>query len=431
MIYESENVEYKAKYVDELYKEVMAFANTNGGMIYVGVDDNGNRTGVADVDETYNKITNSIRDAIAPDVTMFVKYGLVGNVIEIEISEGTAKPYYIKSKGLKPSGVYIRQGASSVPASPEQIRQMIKQSDGDIYEAMRSLEQSLTFEAASKVFAAHKISFSDDKFISLGICRLNDHLYTNLGKIVSDQCEHTIKTAIFSDDANTVFKAHREFTGSVFLQLDEAFSYLMLCNNNKSEFSGVTRIDKWDYPEEAIREALLNAIVHRDYSFSGSIIINVNDNAMEFISLGGLLQGLSTDDIRNGISQPRNRNLAEIFHRLNYIESYGTGIRRIFALYSECERKPQIDVTSNSFRIILPNMNKVAVTSVSPKENITPQRKTVLDYLTKNNEMTEEDVKNLLDIKKTRAYTLIKQMENEGLISIKGRGASKKIFIRE
>ena len=101
MIYESENVEYKAKYVDELYKEVMAFANTNGGMIYVGVDDNGNRTGVADVDETYNKITNSIRDAIAPDVTMFVKYGLVGNVIEIEVSERTAKPYYIKSKGLK------------------------------------------------------------------------------------------------------------------------------------------------------------------------------------------------------------------------------------------------------------------------------------------------------------------------------------------
>ena len=168
MIYESENVEYKAEYVDELYKEVMAFANTNGGIIYVGVDDNGNRIGVANVDETYNKITNSIRDAIAPDVTMFVKYSLVGNVIEIEISEGTAKPYCIKSKGLKPSGVYIRQGASSVPASSEQIRQMIKQSDGDIYESMRSLEQSLTFETASKVFAAHKISFSDDKFIAWG-----------------------------------------------------------------------------------------------------------------------------------------------------------------------------------------------------------------------------------------------------------------------
>ena len=106
-----------------------------------------------------------------------------------------------------------------------------------------------------------------------------------------------------------------------------------------------------------MREALLNALVHRDYSYSGSIIINVNNSCMEFISIGGLLQGLSAEDIRSGISQPRNRRLAEIFHRLKLIESYGTGIRKIFALYKGCAVQPKIDVTQNTFKMILPNRN--------------------------------------------------------------------------
>ena len=130
MILESENTEFKAKLTDEIYKEVIAFANTDGGVIYIGVDDNGNVVGIDNVDDTYTRITNGIRDAIQPDVTMFVKYKLEDNrVVKITVGEGSYKPYYLKSKGLKPNGVYIRQGASSVQASSEQIRRMIKVSD--------------------------------------------------------------------------------------------------------------------------------------------------------------------------------------------------------------------------------------------------------------------------------------------------------------
>ena len=123
MPFESENTEYKPECVDDICKEVIAFANTNGGKILDGVDDNGNAVGIENTDYTYTRLTNSIRDSINPDVTMFVKYRLDNGIIEIEISEGIAKPYYLKSKGLKPNGVYVRQGAaSSVPASPELIR---------------------------------------------------------------------------------------------------------------------------------------------------------------------------------------------------------------------------------------------------------------------------------------------------------------------
>ena len=427
MVFETENIEFKSQVTDDIYKEVIAFANTNGGVIYVGIDDKGNVIEVDDVDKTYTRITNGIRDAIAPDVTMFVKYTLQDNkVIKISVNEGSFKPYYLKSKGLKPSGVYIRQGTTSAQASPEQIRQLIKESDSDVYELMRSLEQDLTFNNAIKVFKKYNVEFGKEKYRVLGITDASDSLYTNLAQIISDQCVHTTKVAVFGNDANTEFRDNKEFVGSIFKQLDEVFSYLMLCNKTTATFKGLERIERNDYPEEALREALLNAIVHRDYSFSGSIIININEKEMEFISIGGLLPGLSPDDIRSGISQPRNQKLAEIFHRLHLIESYGTGIRKIYSFYNNQIVKPRIEVTSNTFKIVLPNMNNAENIDVSnDTKTITPQMQKIIDYINSNGQITDSEIEKLLHIKSTRRYNLIKEMESNGLIIISGRGSSK------
>ena len=258
MIFETENVEFKAQITDELSKEVIAFANTDGGVIYVGIDNEGNAIGVDNVDESYMRITNGIRDAIMPDVTMFVKYTVQENrVIKIVVGEGAYKPYYLKSKGLKPSGVYVRQGTSSVPASFDQIRAMIKESDGDSFESMRSMEQNLTFESAKKAFSRYGVPFSEAKYRVLGMTLSTDGLYSNLAEILSDQCCHTTKVAVFADAANTEFRDSKEFGGSVFEQLDSVFSYLTLCNKTSASFKGLERIEKQDYPEEALREALL------------------------------------------------------------------------------------------------------------------------------------------------------------------------------
>ena len=424
---ETENIEFKSQFTEDIYKEVIAFANTDGGIVYVGIDNNGNAVGLTDVDQEYTRITNGIRDAIMPDVTMLVRFTIQENkVVRITVSESSNKPYYLKGKGLKPSGVYVRQGTSSVPASPEQIRQMIKESDGDTFEEMRSMEQELTFEAAQRTFKLYGVEWGAEKYRSLGITQKKGGIYTNLALLLSDQCAHTTKIAVFSDDARTVFRDSKEFTGSIFKQFEDAVNYLALCNKTSSVIKGVIRTDKQDYPEEAIREALLNAIVHRDYSFSGSIIINVTDNKMEFISLGGLLPGLSPDDIRSGISQPRNKNLAEVFHRLRLIESYGTGIRRIFNLYADCPEQPQIEVTPNTFKIVLPNMNTVAAAAPKQASPVTAQMQKVLDYISEHGQITDEEVQSLLGIKKTRAFELMKQMRNMGLVQMIGRGAGKK-----
>ena len=436
MQYESERTEYKSHLVDDIYQEVIAFANTDGGVIYIGIDDHGNVTGIDNVDETYTRLTNGIRDAIAPDVTMFVRYVLQeSKVIQIEVGEGSYKPYYLKSKGMKPSGVYVRQGASSVPASPEQIRRMIKESDGDNFEDDRCLEQSLTFEAAKAAFKQYGVEFSTEKYRALGITK--NGVFTNLALLLSDQCPHTTKIAVFNDESCTEFRDSREFGGSIFKQFENTVNYLALCNKTVSTIKGIVRTDKQDYPEEAIREALLNALVHRDYSFSGSSIINVNDSKMEVISLGGLLPGLSVEDIRIGVSQPRNQKLAEIFHRLRLFESYGTGIRRIFKLYEDCPVQPSIVATPNAFRIVLPNRNvcdsaseRVPKAAEKAPTTITPQMKAVIDYLAEYGEMTDEDLQELLNVKKTRAYLLARQMRENGFIDVVGRGAEKKYKLK-
>lgn len=428
-MFETENIEFKLKVTDDLYKEVIAFANTDGGTVYIGIDDSGNVVGIENADENIVRITNGIRDAIMPDVTMFVKYTVQDNrVLRITVGEGSHKPYYLKAKGLKPSGVFVRQGASSAPASFEQIRSMIKISDGDTFESMRSLVQELTFRSAAKAFSYYNIDFSEEKYRALGITRGADALYTNLALILSDQCEHTTKVAVFKDESNTVFYDTKEFSGSVFDQMDQTFAYLKLCNKTVATYDGLKRLESTDYPEAALREALLNALVHRDYSFSGSVIVNVNEKEIEFISIGGLLPGLSSEDIRSGISQPRNKHLAEIFYRLRLIESYGTGIRRIYSFYAGCPVQPRIEVTQNTFKIVLPNMNYMA--EEKNDTVISSQMQKILDFIDEKGGITDLEIQELLDLKKTRAFILAKKMRDDGLIRTLGRGDGK-MYVRK
>ncbi|MDR2088575.1 MAG: ATP-binding protein [Clostridiales Family XIII bacterium] len=143
-MYENNNTEFKREYTDDIKKAVMAFANSGGGVIYVGRDNEGNIYPIPDKDSTLTRIANSLRDGLLPDVTMFVRYETSESGIVVTVSEGTHKPYFLPEKGLKPSGVYVRQGASSVPAGFEQIREMIKLTDGERFETARSLTQGLT-----------------------------------------------------------------------------------------------------------------------------------------------------------------------------------------------------------------------------------------------------------------------------------------------
>lgn len=414
---ESNTVEFKREFTPELNKEVVAFANTDGGKIYIGIEDDGRICGVEDADAVMLACINHIRNTIRPDPIGMVRCTVRSmegkSVVELEVGKGSASPYYLSGKGIRPEGVYIRIGSASVPATEAAILKMIRDTDGEKYDDIRSLDQNLTFSESEKYFSEKGIEFGEAQKKTLGLIN-RDGLYTNLALLLSDQCTHTIKVAVFDGIEKETFKDRYEFEGSLLRQMTECYAFIDRYNRTQSTFRGLERIDKRDYPEEALREALMNCIVHREYALSGSTLINIFDDRIEFISLGGLPKGIGYDDIMLGISMPRNKKLANIFYRLRLIEAYGTGISKIMRSYSEQAQKPYIEVSGNAFKITLPNM-KIAVKAEAESERC----EEVLKLFGLTKQITRADVEKALGVSyATAARILAKLVEQKRILRI-------------
>lgn len=425
---ESETVELKSTVVADICKEVIAFANTKGGTLYIGVEDDGTVVGVDSADRVILQINNMVRDSIKPDVTMFVRYETQTvyskQIIAMTIQKGTDRPYYLGSKGLKPSGVYVRNGTSADPATDTAIRKMIKETDGDSFEAMRSLEQNLTFQATEAQFAKRNVPYDATKMQTLGMVS-QDGIYSNVALLLSEQCPNTIKAATFAGVDKSVFQDRREFTGSLFQQMEDLYAYLDLHNQTKATFEGLYRTDTRDYPEEALRETLMNSLVHRDYSFSASTLVSIYDDRIEFVSVGGLPTGITLDDIMLGLSVCRNPKLAAIFYRLQLIEAYGTGMPKIMKAYAGTGLEPKIEVTNNAFKITLPNRNAARIADTVSNERKSNEER-ILDLIAQNGHVVRSDVDQLLDVSQTTASRILKRMVAEGLIYQDGSGRKTK-----
>ena len=424
---ESETVELKSSVVADICKEVIAFANTKGGTLYVGVEDDGTVVGVESADHVTLQINHMVRDSIKPDITMFVHYETQimdsKQIIAVTVQKGTDRPYYLGSKGLKPGGVYVRNGTSTDPATDTAIRKMIKETDGDSFEAMRSLEQNLTFRATEAQFAKRNVPYDTTKMQTLGMIS-QDGIYSNVALLLSEQCPNTIKAATFAGVDQSVFQDRREFTGSLFQQMEELYAYLDLHNQTKATFEGLYRTDTRDYPEDALRETLMNSLVHRDYSFSASTLVSIFDDRIEFVSVGGLPIGISLDDIMLGLSVCRNPKLAAIFYRLQLIEAYGTGMPKIMKAYAGTGLEPKIEVTNNAFKITLPNRNAVKK-EASSNERKSDEEK-ILELIAQNGHVVRSDVDQLLDVSQTTASRILKRMVKEDLIYQDGSGKKTK-----
>lgn len=434
--YEDVDLEFKELYVTDVKKEVIAFANTQGGILYIGIRKDGFVVGVENPDEVMLQISSSLKDAIRPDIMPYVQIRTVKKeektVVEVNVEVGSGRPYYLQDKGLKPSGVYVRRGSSSQPLSDEGIRNMIIENSGKSYEHRRSINQKLTFGYFEEEMRKRNIEFGISQMKTLHMLSEED-LYTNLALLLSDQCEHTIKFAVYQGSDKAIFRDRKEFSGSILKQLNEVFDTLEIYNKTKATFEGLNRIDKRDYPIEAIRETLLNSIVHRDYSFSGSTLINLYDDRLEFVSLGGLVSGISMEAIFMGVSQPRNMDLAAIFYRMRLIESYGTGIGKIRNLYSEEMKHPIFETATGVFRVVLPNCNEMAQvikeTSVYGLQKEIKQmtiadthKQRILEFANSVDAFKRSDVEDLLGLKTTSAFNLLKELCDEDKICVVGKG---------
>lgn len=438
---ETETVELKSIVMDDIKKEIIAFANCDGGTVYVGVADDGKVLGVENADECALQISNMVRDAVKPDVTMFIHYETLEcdgkAVVAVNIQRGTNRPYYLAKKGLRPEGVYVRQGYSSVPATDTAIRQMIKETDGDSFENMRSINQALTFEATKKEFEKRNVVFGQPQMQTLKIVSA-DGIYTNLGLLLSEQCLHTIKAAVFEGINQNVFKDRREFSGSLMQQLNDVYDYIDFHNQTHATFRKLLRIDTRDYPEVAVREALLNTLVHRDYSFRASTLISIYDDRIEFVSIGGLLPGLELDDLMMGVSVCRNPHLANVFYRLQLIEAYGTGMKKIMGAYANALVQPKIKTTNNAFKIILPNVNFTPKAAEVHKDfkkaadlALDSNEEKVLQFLREHLMITRKETQTLLEVSQSTAGRILKAMVDSGRIKQIGGSRTTRYELRK
>ena len=439
---ESQVLEFKRIYSDGVRKTVIAFANTDGGKLIIGIDDDGEIVGLENAHEEMLQISNSLRDTIKPDVMMLVSMLLEEIdekfIIIIKVKKGLAAPYYLGNKGIRPGGVFIRQGASTVSASEAAILKMIRETSGNRYEASRAVNQGLTFESLSIHFRRKNLKFEAMQYKTLGLVD-NENQFTNLGHLLSDECDRSIKFAVYQGSAKRIFKYRREFTGSLLKQLEDAFLLIDKYNATAAYVEGLYRNDIRDYPSEAIREALLNAIIHREYELSASTLVSIFDDRLEILSAGSLMKGVTLSDIMLGLSSLRNPNLANIFYRLELIEAYGTGMQKIMEEYDDYDFKPIVEFSDNAFKITLPNINYYDTFANETgeqsnekilNEELSEREETIVKLLKKQVSVRRKDVETVLGVSQATAINVLRDMVTKRIIEKQGAGKNLRYTLK-
>lgn len=412
-------VEFKREYNEKINNTLLAFLNTEGGTLYLGLSDDGAVYGIVEnIELAARRVTTSFRDSITPDPSGYFnvepqkrdnKY-----ILKITVERGSAIPYCHSKYGLVPQGVYVRVGSNTVTATREHIRQMIKDNGTGRFIAELSIEQKLTFEYADKTFADKDVKFGVQQKQSLGLIR-PDGRYANLALILSDQCPYTTKAAIFEGNNKEKFKDRKEFTGSLFKQIDDVLAYIHVYNRVRGTFNGAYRIDHPDYPAVALREAYINSLIHRDYYIEGSVLVSMFDDRIEFMSLGGIMPGVTHDLMLAGVSVTRNEKLSQIFYRLNIIEAFGTGIPRIFGAYESFHLKPEIPIIDGGFLIRIPNMNyDIPHTNANGIVSVSNEQR--LLALFPADAFKKEDAAEALALSVSGAYKLLQRMKAQGML---------------
>lgn len=365
---ESSTVELKRDIGTQFAKEVIAFLNSNNGSIYLGVDDNGVVQHIENKDEFQLKVSNIINTTIYPNPRSFIeiKYNK-DDVLEVRITKGNQRPYYLLDKGPIPSGTFIRYGNGKRQATYDEILTMIMDSKDFSFENDVSEEQNLHFTTLKMYFDKAGEDFGPHKYKTLRFINKNKK-FTNLALLFSDENPIEIKFAKYSNNMDFEFK--REYRGSlisiadrVLIQADDFNSLKAIIPNREAR-----RIETLSYPGKSLREAILNAVCHADYSEPSNIKIEFFDHEVKISSPGSIYRA-TLEDVLDGKQTFRNPGIVKIFMRLNYIENYGTGLKRINEAYKDFKVTPNFFVTNDYFRVTLPNINYEYKTKTNLQSN--------------------------------------------------------------
>ena len=408
-MHESETIEFKEKLNDKFEKEIVGFLNTShGGSLYIGLDDEGKPVGIDDVDSLELLIKDRIKNNISPSTIGLFEIVTSSNsdYVQIIVSGGNQRPYYIKKYGMCPEGCYIRIGTSVEKMNEEMILSLFQKRDRRTLRTITSARQDLTFSYLTKVYEDKGYDIGDNLLAQLEFYDDNGK-YNKLAYLLSDQFASPIQYARYAGD--DVFDLAEQKSFSHQSLLKSTFELLEFIQSKNTVYTSITatgRIDKPRFNPIAMRELVVNAIVHNDYRGEGLPTFEEFSNRFEISSFGGLPEGFTQEDFLNGYSLPVNPELIRVFRDLGFAERLGTGIRRVLKFYPK-----EIFRFSPSFlRVSLPLKAETDV----HEDNAVPRL--VLEAIQANPSITRSELATLLGVSESTVYREITELKNQGRI---------------
>jgi len=441
---ESKRVEFKEQLPknESIVKTIISFSNTSGGKLIIGVTDNREIVGVSEdnIFELQDRITSLIFDRCYPNILPEI---YTQNIV-IEVFRGNLLPYYLKKDG-KNNGTYIRVGASNRQASFDNIIELERQRRNISFDEEIAYEVELSTLDLSPIYEVFKKvgkPLNSEKLQNLRLIK-NEHgkkYPTNALLILLGYYPHCmVKCAKFKGVTMELFLDKKEYSGSIFDILENSLNFILNHINLRAEIKGLYRTDTYEIPIIALREALINALIHRDYINQGrDIKVGIYDDIVNIVSCGGYPNSISQADIENGRSDARNRVIANVFKELGLIEQWGSGIARIKSSCLEVGLKePKIREMNDFVDVefyrpnsaeLMPNnketVGKPSDTVGKPSDNLMPQEEKIIQYLDNHERVVSKEVEKLLGIKESRTREFLKSMVDRGLIERVGVGRS-------
>ncbi len=373
---ESSVIEFKREIPknDQIIRTIVGFCNQNGGKLIIGVDDDGTIYGVSEkeVNAVLEYLDQSIYQAIAPPIIPQVYAQRIGDktVLIVEVSSGSNKPYYVKSEGLE-KGTYIRLGRSTLQANADIIEELKWRSRGLSYDTMpvyHAILKDLDLDKFKKFLALRKSDRKgkkniDDLLLSYHlITHEHAHTYPTVAGILlfGKDPQHFFSEAFiicthFSGIEGRNAIAARDCTGTLSEQFDDAYDFVLSRLNVSFTITGPRRKERREIPEVAVREMIINAIIHRNYHINSPTKIAIYENRIEIFSPGTFPGSLDVHNLKMGITYIRNKAITKVFREMGYIEKLGTGFIALFESYEKYRLPaPEIIEGANFIKCILP-----------------------------------------------------------------------------
>lgn len=410
---ESRTLEYKEAVTNAFLKTVSAYANYGTGSILFGVADDGTVKGVPSPEKVCLDIENRINDSIdpVPDYTLNINERT--SVITLLVREGSHKPYLYHSKA------YRRNDSSTVAVDRLELTRLILEGQNSSFEELPARDRQLSFHTLEEKLSdvLHIGVFSLDTLKTLELYS-DGSGYNIAGELLSDTntfCGTDIVR--FGETINIIRDRETLDRRSVLRQYDEAITMYQR-HYRYEQIRGSARETVYMIPEEAFREAIANALVHRTWDVDAHINVAMFADRIEITSPGGLPKGMDESDfLRGGISIPRNRILANVFFRLHLIEKFGTGIRRINESYVGSRIKPTFETTEHSIRITLPVMHALL--------DLTEDENRIYDLL-KNRLLSSSAITKETGFGRSKVVAILNQLGKKSYIQITGNGRGTK-----